>query len=290
MNINTEETETSLLDLLLLVAENAKLLILGPVAAGLLVLGIGFAQPRTYTSQANLNLTGDSAKSVEATMRSPAVLDAVLVRLPAGGTATDAARDAFSRRLRVSTVTTGPKPGASVAKLEVDDENPERAQAMANALIDSWLEAAKPAPVVKQELERKLKLTQSSLDDVSRIIAGLTKQAPGQVKPNLQYELAAPVASLLKLRNDYVDSVASLELQLRAASRDFVVASPPTLPNQPASQRKAGLNAIVTALATGFALLLWLYVRHAWMRAAADPKIREKQLRLRAALGMRAHG
>jgi hypothetical protein len=288
LNIDTEETETSLLDLLLLVAENAKLLMLGPIAAGLIVLGIGFAQPRTYTSQANLNLTGDSAKSVEAMMRSPAVLDAVLVRLPAGGTATDAARDALSRRLRVSTVTTGPKPGASVARLEVDDENPQRAQAMANALIDAWLEAAKPAPVVKQELERKLKLTQSSLDDVSRIIAGLTKQVPGQMKPNLQYELDATVASLLKLHNDYV--VALIELQSRPGSRDVVVASPPTLPNQPASQRKVGLNAIVTALATGFALLLWLYVRHAWMRAATNPKIREKQVRLRAALGMRARG
>ena len=47
-----EENETSLLDLLVVVAENLKLLILGPFAVGLLALGIAFTLPQSYVSQA----------------------------------------------------------------------------------------------------------------------------------------------------------------------------------------------------------------------------------------------
>ena len=41
--MNEEENEISLLDLLLVVAENLKLLILGPVVVGLVALGFGYS-------------------------------------------------------------------------------------------------------------------------------------------------------------------------------------------------------------------------------------------------------
>lgn len=82
MEMHAEENEISLLDLLVIVAENLKLLILGPVVVGLLALGIGYALPQSFTSRASLSL-GDSGKAVEAMMRSPAVLDVVLSQFPA---------------------------------------------------------------------------------------------------------------------------------------------------------------------------------------------------------------
>ena len=44
------EDEISLLDLLLVVAENARLLIFGPLLAGLAALGIAFIIPPTFTA------------------------------------------------------------------------------------------------------------------------------------------------------------------------------------------------------------------------------------------------
>ena len=44
------DDETSLLDLLLVVAENARLLIFGPILAGLAALGIAFVVPPTFTA------------------------------------------------------------------------------------------------------------------------------------------------------------------------------------------------------------------------------------------------
>lgn len=54
MELDTEEKEVSLLDLLVVVAENLKLLIFGPVVVGLLALAIGYALPQSFTSQAIL--------------------------------------------------------------------------------------------------------------------------------------------------------------------------------------------------------------------------------------------
>ena len=45
-----EDAEVSLLDLLQVVADNLRLLVLGPLAAGLLALGISFAIPPTFTA------------------------------------------------------------------------------------------------------------------------------------------------------------------------------------------------------------------------------------------------
>jgi len=45
------EDEISLLDLLQTIVENLRLMVLGPLVAGLLALGIGFALPATYTAQ-----------------------------------------------------------------------------------------------------------------------------------------------------------------------------------------------------------------------------------------------
>ncbi|NQW94007.1 MAG: hypothetical protein HQ446_08240, partial [Polaromonas sp.] len=48
------EAEISLLDLLVTLADNVKLLILGPLAAGLTALAIAFALPQTFESVAIL--------------------------------------------------------------------------------------------------------------------------------------------------------------------------------------------------------------------------------------------
>ena len=69
------EDEISLLDLLLTVSQNIKLLILGPLAAGLCALGITFTLPATYESVAIL------PTDINSTLRLAAVLDPVIVKL-----------------------------------------------------------------------------------------------------------------------------------------------------------------------------------------------------------------
>jgi len=274
-----EENEISLVDLLLVVADNLKLLILGPLLVGLLALGIGYALPQSFTSQAHLNL-GDSAKAVEAMMRSPAVLDVVLKQFPSPLGVTDRARDELAKKFQFGT---GPK-GAGVTKLEVEEESPARAQSLANALIDTWLATTKPPPESKLELTRKLKLSQDSLETVSQLLKRMAGETATLIQPNVKYELGTQAVQLLHLRNGYVVAIAAIELQLQGQTHD-VVASPPSLPTE-ATKPKKSLIAVLAALGSGFALLLWVFMRQAWKNAAQDPETLKKQARLRSALGM----
>lgn len=281
-----DESNVAVFELLMPIVENIKLLVLGPFAVGLLAFGIAFFLPKTYTSQSYLTLGDQEVKAVESIMRSPAVLDVLLNRYPARAGITDAGREELSKRIRISGGGgAAQKPGNVVVKLEVDEESPERAQAVANALIDAWLETTKPRPATKLELERKLKLAQDALADTSRIISRLASETPKLVMPNLQYELAQPMSQLLKLRNDYVNDIAGLELALKGRSRD-VIASEPTLPDRPAKPRKA-LVAVLSALVAGALLLALILVRHLWRHAAQDPQVAALQGRLRSAVGLK---
>lgn len=277
-----EVSEVSLLDLLLVVANNLKLLILGPLLVGLLALGIGYAIPPTFTSQTYLNL-GDSVKTVEAMMRSPAVLDVVLKQFPSPLGVTDRAREELNRKFRFGI---SQKKDAGVTKLEVEEESPARAQGLANALIDAWLATTKPQPESKLELTRKLKLNQEALETVSQLLKRMADETTKLILPNVQFELATPTVQLLQLRNGYVDAIVAIESQLRGQTRDIVF-SPPTLPTKATTPRK-GLIAVLAGFGCGFALLLWVFLREAWKNAAQDPESLKKQKRLRAALGMRS--
>lgn len=277
----SEEREIDLFDLLLVVADNLKLLVLGPLMVGLTALAICYVQPKIYTSQALLNL-GDSAKAVEAMMRSPTVLDVVLKQFPSPLGVSDRARDELANKIQLGTGSTSQKAGAGITKLEVENESPARAQGLANALIDAWLATTKPPPESRLELMRKLKLNQDALEMVSQLLKRMASETTSLIMPNVQFELATPTAQLLQLRNGYVDAIAAIEAQLRGQTRD-VVASPPSLPTEATKPNKS-LIAVLAALGCGFVLLLWVFFRQAWKDAAQDPETLKKIVQLRAAM------
>jgi uncharacterized protein involved in exopolysaccharide biosynthesis len=61
---------------------------------------------------------------------------------------------------------------------------------------------------------------------------------------------------------------------------------PATLPERPVSNKKAQI-AIIATLATGFALLLFVFVRQALRNSGANPESAAKLARIRRAFGVR---
>ena len=84
MEFEEPQAGASLLDLLLVVAENLKLLVLGPLLVGLLALGVGFALPQSFVSQAILLISppnspnSPNAAQAASMMTPPLVLDPVI--------------------------------------------------------------------------------------------------------------------------------------------------------------------------------------------------------------------
>ena len=93
----------------------------------------------------------------------------------------------------------------------------------------------------------------------------------------------ATIVAVGELQARYLSEVLSTSRSLKGLSRDIVM-QPPTLPTEHVSTKK-GLFATLSALAAGFALLLWVFMRQAWRNAVLDPQAAPKLARLRAALG-----
>lgn len=274
-----ETGQASLLDLLLVLAENAKLLLLGPLLAGLLALGVSFALPQQFVSESIMAVppTPQSPAQAASLMRSPLVLDPVVAAfdLAKNRSITQARKD-LAEHVKSSVGKDG------LLRLEVTGPSPTQAQAIANALIDAWLKTTKPAEQDRKDLETRLTYAKASLEGVSGLLARLSKESASYLAQPLNRGVAGTtLASVGELQSHYLNEVLSVNRALQGLSRDVVV-QPPTLPTEHVSPKKS-LIAFLAALATGFALLLWASVRQSWRGLATQPGAATKLSRLRAA-------
>lgn len=301
-----EENEVSLLDLLVVVAENIKLLLLGPLVVGVLILGVVFFLPQSYVSQSVLALPmpGQPSNSNQPTisistvtvtptpaqatamvvLASPVVLDPVIqsLRLSEGeGSSVELARKALGRQIKI----TASKDG--LLRLDVTANSPAQAQAVASAVVDSWLKSTVPSEQERAVLEGRLAHAKASLESVNRFMARLTADdVPAAQKTARTGDAGTSLVAVGELQARYLNEVLSIPRQLKGLSRDDVIKQPPTLPTEPTAPKK-GLIAVLSTLAAGFVLLLWVFMRQAWRNATQDPQAAPKLARLRAALGLR---
>jgi hypothetical protein len=280
-----EENEVSLLDLLVVIAENLKLLILGPLVAGLLALGIAFAVPQSYVSQAILTLPTPTPTptptQAAAMMVSPLVLDPVIESLNlSGGHPIQVARTALAQQVKAAVGKDG------LLRLDVTANTPLEAQAIANAVIDTWLKSTVPSEQDRADMEKRLAWAKASLESVHRLLGNLTADGGALSKPLTRGEAGTSIVAVGELQGRYLSDVLNIPRQLKGLLRDDVVKQPPTLPTEPTAPKK-GLIAVLSTLATGLALLLWVFMRQAWRNAALDPQAAPKLARLRAALGLK---
>lgn len=289
MEINTvaDENEVSLLDLLLVVAENLKLLILGPIVVGLLALAIGYAVPQSFASQAILALPTPTPTQAPtptpvqaaAMMVSPVVLDPVIgsLRLSAGRPI-EVARTELAKQIKAVVGKDG------LLRLDVTANSPLGAQTLANAVIDTWLKSTVPGERDRADLEKRLAYAKAALASTSRLLDRLTAEGAAILnQPLTRGEAGTSLVAVGELQARYFSEVLTIPRTLQGLSAD-VVKQPPTLPIEPAAPKK-GLIAILAALGSGFVLLLWVFMRHAWKSVGQDSEAAEKQARLRAALG-----
>ena len=158
-----EDDEISLLDLLLTVSQNIKLLILGPLAAGLCAFGITFALPATYESVAIL------PTDISSTLRLAAVLDPVITKLDlAKGQTPEQARLALSGRIKFAQ-----DKQTKLFTLTVSGDSPQQAQATAKAVLTSAYEFMRPRGSAKERLEVRLLQAKSTLANAKAASAGL---------------------------------------------------------------------------------------------------------------------
>lgn len=269
---DSEEDEISLLDLLQTIVENLRLLVLVPLLLGLAALGGATLWPKTYESTALL-ATDTTTASL---MQSAAVLDPIAVSL--GYTAqmsVDAARLKLKGQIKANA-----NAKDKLLTLTAQAGSPQAAQALAQAVLQQTYRQSQPQGSAKLRLEKQLVQAQSREKDAmltAQAFATKLDKASGETA----LQLAQGYAQLMGVVKEAQSTQAEIESELTGLDAS-VLRQEPTLPNEHISPKRS-LMAIVTSLATGFALLLFVFVRQALRNAGHNPETAPKIQALKAA-------
>ena len=276
------EAEISLLDLLVTLADNVKLLILGPLAAGLTALGIAFVLPQKFESVAILQAEPATASLIStASVLDPTVASLGLDR----GESVESSRQALRDRIK-----TAIGRNDKLLTITVSGSTPQQAQATANALLAATYAQSRPTGAMKARLETQL--TESKTRLVNAETAGNKVLAVFDKSYVVENLLKSGVADLPRDYAGLLNAVSEAQTQVRLVDAllegltDSQLVQAPTLPEKAVSPKK-GMIAVGTTLATGFLLLLLVFIRSGLRSADADPASAAKLASIRRALSLR---
>ncbi len=272
------QSEAGLLDLLVTLAENIKLLVIGPLIAGLCAFGLSFMLPPTYQSISILQ----ADQSAASLMLTAAVLDPVITAL---GLSRDGMLEGARRQLRAQ-IKTAIGRGDKLLTLTVSAPTAQQSQALASALLHQSYEESRPKGTARTRLETQLVEAQARLKSAQAAAANLLKHLESNGSgAGAAAEVARGFAELLNATGAAQTQISTLESQLEGLSEAQLL-QPPTLPEEP-SQPKKGLIALAAALAAGVALLLAVFMRQTFRTTLTNAPALEKVARIRQCLGLK---
>lgn len=271
-----QQEEIDLLDILVTLAENIKLLILGPLYVGICALGIAYIVPQTFESIAVLK----AEQATASLMTTASVLDPVAADL--GLTKVDSAEEA--RKLLREQIKVSVGRNDKLLTLTVSAPAPQQAQAIANAVLQQTYVQSRPKGSDLTRLETQLKDAKARTKSAEDAAGALLKRMESNGAAG-STESARGYAELLNVAAAAQNQVAALQAQLEGLT-DAQLIQAPTLPEK-ASKPKKGLIAIGATLAAGLALMLFVFVRQAVRGAAKDADAASKMARIRRALALR---
>jgi capsular polysaccharide biosynthesis protein len=272
------DDEISLLDILVTLAESWKLLVFGPLIAGVLAGALSFLWPKTFESVAIVRLT-----EVElALINSAPVLDPLIEKfglLPEFDGIQDDARQYLAKKL-VSKV--DKKTG--LATITAAANTPERAQELGKAVMDALLKELLPKGKNKDAVEQQILSNERIIASSADAIEQLQKQIgkAGQNDAGLEVVMKYYASLSAEVAKKELENI---ELKKSLAVRgDEVYVQHASLPQRKVSP-KGGLVVLLAVLASGFALLMFVFIRNAWVSVVHDVDASSKLARIKRALG-----
>ena len=245
-----------------MLAARLRLIVGLTLLAGAAAYGVAYWLPKIYTSVAYLGPLEDSnAKTAEAVIQSGPVLDPVIAKFPQyqSGRSLEEKRTYLNSNLRWQILRGSPS-NSAIYTLSFDDTDPQRAQALLNAIVDGWLESIRPHPDKTVRLQKILEASEAQAADLALVIAELKKRPDTMFADARNGYFPPNIADMIKMRTEIAARIVELTMELRAGSRDMIF-GPATLPEQPSNSNKKSIVVISMLIAFGgliaFFLLRW---------------------------------
>jgi LPS O-antigen subunit length determinant protein (WzzB/FepE family) len=273
-----EDDEISLLDLLQTIVDNLRLLVIGPIVAGLLALAAASFWPKTYESTAILK----AEPIVVSIMLSSAVLDPIASSI--GYTPqmlTDDARIKLKKQIKINFSSKD-----KLLTLTAEAKSPQAAQTLAQNVLQLTFNQSQPRDSEKQRLQKQLSQAQAREKEATQTaqLFGRKLESAGGTGAS---EVAQGYAQMIEVIKASQNTQLDIERQLQGLDKSALVqeATLPTKHDTP----KRGLITIMAVIAGGFALLLFVFIRQALRNASqreeSAQKINALQASWRKALG-----
>jgi capsular polysaccharide biosynthesis protein len=277
-----EDDEISLLDLLQTVAENLRLLVMGPIVVGLVALAGASFWPKTYESTALVRgvergvdrgvervVERGADQSTVTLMLSAAVLDPIAasfgynVQLPQ-----DAARDKLKSQIKASFNTKD-----KLLTLTTQADTPQAAQALAKAVLQQTYAQSQPRDSAKLRLQKQLAQAHAREKEATQAAQLLARKMDGGGTAGAS-EVAQGYAQMIAIVKESQTAQLDIERDLQGLD-DSALVQEATLPTKH-SAPKRGLVTLIAALAAGFVLLLFVFIRQALRNAGQDAESAQK--------------
>jgi uncharacterized protein involved in exopolysaccharide biosynthesis len=277
--VSSTDDEIDLLDLLVTVAESWKLLVFVPVLVGIVAFtGATFLKPSFYQSSAILRLSEDQIS----VLHSAPVLDPLTESFgylsEAQGIKEDA-REALKKDL-VGAVDKRSK----LLTISAMSNSPEQAQKLNQQAVQLLLEELMPKGLAKTNILQLIEIRKQAValaeTSFEQLVSAYSKM--GSNAPNAA-QGSSSIASLVTLVLDGKNAIQGMEQQLIIRGSEVFV-QPATLP-QKEMPRKRVMVAVMAVLASGFALLLFVFIRKALLNAGTNPESAAKIARIKKSFG-----
>jgi capsular polysaccharide biosynthesis protein len=170
--------------------------------------------------------------------------------------------------------------------LTAQAQTPQEAQALAQAVLQHTYVQTRPRDSAKLRLEKQLAQAQArekETTQTAQLLSGKLDKATGEIS----FQLAQGYAQLIGVQKDSQNIQIDIERQLQGLDASALLQEA-TMPTKHATPKRS-LVAIVSALAAGFALFLFVFIRQALRNASQNEesaqKINALQTAWRKALG-----
>jgi capsular polysaccharide biosynthesis protein len=278
--VSAMDDEIELLDLLVTVAESWKLLVIAPVLIGIAAFtGANFLKPTFYQSSAILRLAEDEA----ALLQSAVILDPLAEPfgyLSEAEGVRDDAREALKGDL-----TSSVDKRTKLVTITAKSTSAEQAQKLNQQATERLLAELTPKGQEKANILQQIEIRKQAISVAETAFEQLVKGfSKGGVGAQSAEQGVTSIASLVTLAIENKQAIQALE-QLLIPKGPEVFVQPPTLAQKP-MPRKRAMVAVIAALASGFALLLFVFIRKALINAGANPESAKKIAQIKQSFGI----
>jgi capsular polysaccharide biosynthesis protein len=264
-----EDDEISLLDILVTLAESWKLLVFGPLAVAVLAGALSFLWPKTFESVAIVRLAEEDVALLHAAPVLDPLIEQFGLLAKAGGIVDDARQGlkqrvlfAYDKKTKLTTITT-------------KAETPDQAQALGGAAIAALLKELQVKGQEKALLQKTIAINERAIETAEDAIESIQRSFKKGVLSDQAQESA--IKNLAAINSDIAkreQENETLRQKLEIKGVEIFVQQH-SFPQRKASPKRS-MVVLLAFLASGFALLMFVFIRKAWCTAGQDKEAAAK--------------